>query len=146
VNTLVFSLETLAVTEYTTAFTGLSGDIECVAGGVCQVGTDKDLGVNIVSAVSFGLALNDGRGAQQRPQHLYVHGNEVRQLRASVSSAGGHEYSYSANHWRERVVRFNLGKGLRAAYLKFGLTNSGYLPFVIDSIDFEPVASGQRRL
>lgn len=142
--TIVLHLHTLAVTEYSTEFTGLAGDIEC-ASGVCEVGGTLDIAAVITPSLSMGLNLGEG-AKQQRPRQALVHGTGLGSLTARVTNNAGTTYEYDGAEVHGRATRFKLGKGLRDAYLMFGLAGNGDSAVEIDRIDFDTMSAAQRRL
>ena len=69
--TLVLHTDSLAVTEYSTPFTGLAGNYEATADGLFSVGGTQDDSVNIPVTATFGMPLT-GSMNRQRAQYLYV--------------------------------------------------------------------------
>lgn len=143
-NTIVLHTDSLAVTEYSTEFTGLSGDYEATADGLYQVGGVLDDETSIPITATFGMPLTAGM-KRQRAEYLYVFGTGVRGLRASVITTDK-TYTYSGYERHDRAVRFELGKGIRDNYLQFRLTSAGAEAVAIDSVDFRTIESATRRL
>lgn len=144
-NTTVLNLESLAVTEYTTPFTGVSDDFECTATGLFKVGGDTDNGVAITPSFSFGLLLSES-GRLRRAKYLYLHGTGDLGMTATVTDGRGNSYSYDALFRHGRASRFTLGAGLRDGYLKIAVSSAGSAPFIIDRASFETSESTNRRL
>lgn len=144
-NTTVFNLENLAVTEYTPQYTGISGDYEATSAGVFKVGGILDVAAKIVSSFSFGLAMADST-RQRRARYLYAHGTGGVDMTTQVTDGKGNTYSYTAVQRHGRAARFVLGAGLRDPYLKFSLTNPGTEALTIDRLDFEASESTNRRM
>jgi len=146
-NTTIFTLDSLGVTEYDTPFTGVSGDYECTAAGLYKVGGDDDAGTRITSSFAVGLTLNDGQsGKQRRPKYLYLHGEDVMNFSASVATSAGKPYTYKPIQRHARVGRFTLGAGLRDPFLKVSLSHNGALPFSLDQFEFQTYESETRRM
>lgn len=143
-NTVVLHLGSLAVTEYTSPFTGLAGDLETTADGVYEVGGEDDDGVKIESAFSFGLSLKDGR--HQRARYLYAWLDGGVGMKASVTTSAGRRYEYSGTERHGRVQRFVFGAGIRDNYLQVGLRNARGASFTIDRLEAETSGSSTRRL
>ena len=144
-NTTVLNLETLAVTEYTTPFTGISDDFECTATGLFKVGGDTDDGVDFEPSFAFGLLLPES-GRLRRTKYLYLHGTGDLGMTAMVTDGRGNAYSYDALFRHGRAARFTLGAGLRDGYLKVAVRSAGSAPFIIDRASFETAESTNRRL
>ena len=144
-NTTVLNLENLAVTEYTTPFTGVSGDFETTADGVYVVGGVLDDTTNIVSSFGFGLSLADST-RQRRTKYLYIHGTGGIDMTTDVSDGRDNTYSYTAVQRHGRAARFVLGAGLRDSYLKFAINNPGTEALSVDRLDFETPESVNRRM
>lgn len=144
-NTTVFSLENLAVTEYTTPFTGISGDFESTAAGVYAVGGTTDDEEPIASSFAFGLSMMDST-RQRRAKYLYIHGTGGVDMTADVTDGRDNTYSYTAVQRHGRAARFVLGAGLRDSYLKFTINNPGTEALAVDRLDFETPESVNRRM
>ena len=144
-NTTVFNLENLAVTEYTTPFTGISGDFEATADGVYVVGGVLDDAAKIVSSFGFGLSLTDST-RQRRAKYLYIHGTGGVDMTTDVTDGRDNTYSYTAVQRHGRAARFVLGAGLRDSYLKFTVNNPGTEALAVDRLDFETPESVNRRM
>ena len=82
-NTLVLHTDSLAVTEYDTPFTGLSGDFEATADGLFSVGSTLDDTARIPVTATFGMPLTSSKN-RQRPQYLYVFGTGLKGLKTTV--------------------------------------------------------------
>ena len=144
-NTLVFNLDNLAVTEYTTPFTGLSGDFETTADGVYQVGGTLDDAAKIVSGFALGLTLT-ASGKQRRAEYLYLHGTGTESATATVTDGGGGSYAYKAQPRHDQVSRFVLGRGIRDNYLTVAMAFPGNKPVSMDRLEFEGPESATRRM
>ena len=144
-NTTVFNLETLAVTEYSTPFTGVSDDFECTADGLFKVGGNTDDGVAITPSFAFGMLILESTRLR-RAKYLYVHGTGGLAMTATVTDGQGDTYSYDSLFRHGRAARFTLGAGIREGYLKVALRSAGDLPFIIDRLSFETPESVNRRL
>lgn len=145
-NTTVFNLSTLAVTEYTPAYTGLSGDIEALVDGVYRVGGNLDAATKIVSAFSFGLNTAEGSTKQQRPQYLYLHGTGLSGASTTIADGKGGSYLYTAQQVHDRATRFVLGKGIRDNYLKASVSFPGTTAVNLDRAEFMTADSANRRM
>ncbi len=143
-NTLVMNLGNLAVTEYTTPFTGIAGDLETTASGVYAAGGDDDDGAVIEAGATFGLALTNGR--HQRARYLYAWLDGGVGMKASVTTSQGKRYEYAGTERHGRVQRFVFGAGIRDNYLQVGLRNVRGKPFIIDRLEVETSNSATRRL
>jgi hypothetical protein len=141
-NTIVFNLGTLAVTEYTPVLTGISDNFEAAADGIYkQSGTEA-----ITSVVTMGLDLSETR---QHPRYVYVAGTNLGSPTVgtvTISDSGGASYSYANSKVHDRIARFELGRGLRDNYLSASLQIVGSTEVVIDEIEFVAGASNKRRL
>lgn len=144
-NTTVFNLENLAVTEYTTPFTGLSGDFEATAAGVYAVGGMLDDAAKIASSFAFGLSMKES-SRQRRAKYLYVFGTGGVDMTTDVTDGRGDTYNYTAVQRHGRAARFVLGAGLRDNYLKFALNNPGTEALTVDRLEFETPESVNRRM
>lgn len=144
-NTTVFNLETLAVTEYTTPFTGISDDFECTATGMFKVEGDKDDGVQFTPSFALGLLIPESTRLR-RAKYLYLHGTGDLGMIATVTDAQGVSYRYDALFRHGRAARFTLGAGIRQGYLQVSLQSVGSAPFIIDRVSFETPESVNRRL
>lgn len=149
-NTLVMNLDNLAVTEYTSQLTGISGDYEAMADGVFLVGGIRDVNAantsaKIVSSFSFGLALTES-ARQRRAKYLYLHGTGGVDMTTTVTDGKANAYTYTAVQRHGRAARFVLGGGLRDNYLKFSVTNPGTEALSIDRLEFETPESTNRRM
>lgn len=144
-NTLVFNLDNLAVTEYTTPFTGLSNDFEATADGVFEVGGVLDHESRFVSAFAFGLVLS-ASGKQRRAAYLYLHGTGTENATTTVTDGKGASYRYQAQERHAQVSRFVLGRGIRDNYLSVAMEFPGSKPVSIDRLEFEGPESAVRRM
>lgn len=144
-NTTVFNLESLAVTEYSTLFTGISNDFECTATGLFKVEGDTDDGVAFTPSFSFGMLISESTRLR-RAKYLYLHGTGGLGMAATVTDGQGVSYSYDSLFRHGRAARFTLGAGIRQGYLKVALQSAGDLPFIIDRISIETPESVNRRL
>lgn len=144
-NTLVFNLDNLAVTEYTTPFTGLSGNYESTTEGVFAVGGLLDDQAQFVSTFALPLTLS-GSGRQQRAQYLYLHGTGTEGASATIRDGGGGVYTYRVQPRHEKVSRFVLGAGIRDNYLSAEMSFPGSKPVSIDRFEFETAESANRRM
>lgn len=144
-NTTVMNLETLAVTEYTTALTGVSGDYQATAAGVAKVGGTTDAGAVFPSSLTFGLTLG-ASSRLQRPRMLYAYHTGGAGLSATVEDSQGNVFEYENQQRTNRVARFALGRGIRDGYLKFGLKADGSEAFTLDKVEFDTDASANRRI
>lgn len=144
-NTTVFNLETLAVTEYTTLFTGVSDDFECTATGLFKVEGDTDDGVQFTPSFALGLLIPESTRLR-RAKYLYLHGTGDLGMTATITDAQGVSHSYDSLFRHGRAARFTLGAGIREGYLKVSLQSAGSAPFIIDRIAFETPESVNRRL
>jgi hypothetical protein len=144
-NTLVFNLDNLAVTEYTTPFTGLSGDFESTADGAFKVGGTLDDQAKIVSGFALGLAL-EASGKQHRAEYLYLHGTGTESASATILDGKGSSFKYTAQPRHAQVSRFVLGRGIRDNYLTVAMSLPGTKPVSIDRLEFEGPESATRRM
>lgn len=144
-STLCLNLGNLAVTEYSTDFTGLAGDTECTVDGVFLAGGETDNDARIPTLAEFGLLLGDG-ARRQRAQYVYVHGESSGNVKARVTDSRGNSYSYGSAAVHDRTRRFVLGRGIRDNYLKVALVGTGANVLAIDRIEFETAVSSNRRL
>ena len=144
-NAVVLSLETLAVTEYDSPYTGVSGRFETDLGGLHVLDATDDNGVPIGSGFTFGLELT-GETSQRRAEYLYVHGAGVQALESAVTDSRGVVYPYSAIQRHDRVARFKFGRGIRDSHLQYGLACAGEQPYAIDRVSFETLEPLARRM
>ncbi len=144
-NTLVMNLDNLAVTEYTTALTGLSGDYETTTAGVFKVNGSLDVAAKIASSFTFGLLIPDTTRLR-RAKYIYIHGTGGLEMTATITDSAGNTYAYDSIFRHGRAARFTLGAGIRDGYLKVTLASAGDAPFIIDRISFETPESDNRRL
>lgn len=144
-NTLVLHADTLAVTEYDTPFTGVSDDFESTSSGLYAVGGSLDGTTAIASTVTFGLQMGEGN-KRQRAEYLYVFGEGLLGMTATVLTSAGASYTYSSTEQHDRSARFIPGKGIRDNYLQFQLSSAGAQALAIDQVDFMTAASTTRRL
>lgn len=143
-NTTVLNLDSLAVTEYTTPFTGLSGAYEATADGVFQAGGTTDDGTAITWTAQFGLTLGE-KARLQSPRYTYVHCDNSDGMSATVvSTSGSYEYGKPQRH--RRASRFTLGRGVRDSYLQMGVKATSLTAITVDTIEFETGASANRRM
>lgn len=144
-NTIVMNLENLAVTEYTPAATGLSGDYETTAAGLTKVGGLLDGAAKVLPSVTFGMAL--GNGARRSvPRYLYLFGTGLDGMAATVRTNDGTAHRYTAMMRHERAARFVLGRGIRDNYLQLKIDGGGRAALVIDQAEFVTNESTQRSL
>jgi hypothetical protein len=145
-NTTVFNLDTLAVTEYTPALTGLSNTYEATTDGVLKVGGATDEGgAKVAASFTLGLTLSPS-GKQRRPKYLYLHGDALKGATADVLDGKGGTYTYTALQRRAGVARFVLGGGIRDNYLDLTVRLSNVLPASVDRLEFETFDSTTRRM
>lgn len=141
-NTIVFNLGTLAVTEYTPALTGVSGEFEAAADGIYkQSGTET-----VTSTVTMGMDLSDTR---QHPRYVYVAGTNLGSpsaLTMTITDSGGTAYSYANSKVHDRIARFELGRGLRDNYLSASLQIVSSAQVIVDEVEFVVEKSNKRRL
>jgi hypothetical protein len=142
-NTIVLHAETLAVTEYTPAFTGLSPNFAVLGGKLCSVGGTADDAAVIAPVAEFGFVMNSGWGLQ-RPRFMYALGDGGTALSAYVKLLDGTRYDYTTPQLTRRSTRFTLGGGLRDNYLQFGIT--GDASVTLEQVAFETAGSQQRRI
>lgn len=140
--TTVFSLATLAVTEFDTLTAGIDGDFEADSRGVYAQGGSEEVEASIEWEWSES-------NRKQRPTYLYVHasniGNPTRgELRVSDSRGAAYRYDLSMVH--NDVGRFALGRGIRDNSLTMAMTLNSTLPIVVDALEDERQVSQQRRL
>lgn len=144
-NATVVNLSNLAVTEYTTPFTGLAGDFECTADGVHLVGGSTDNGTKLSPRIELNMSTGKNTN-RQRPKYIYVHGTATKGLTGRVTSGSGKTYDYKPATIHGRTTRFTLGAGLRDVYLKFALFAPSADAFHIDQLNIETFTSDTRRL
>lgn len=144
-NTLVLHTDSLAVTEYSTPFTGLSGDFESTASGLFKTQGLLDDTAAVPTTATFGMPLTDGM-KRQRAEYLYVFGTGLKGIRATVITSDDKTYQYAGFERHNRALRFELGRGIRDNYLQFKLTSAGAEALSIDSVDFVTAESATRRL
>ncbi len=144
-NTLVLHTDSLAVTEYDTPFTGLSGDFEATADGLFSVGSTLDDTARIPVTATFGMPLTASKN-RQRPQYLYVFGTGLKGLKTTVLTSGGSDYTYPGDERHDRAMRFTLGRGIRDNYLQFQIIGTGIEALAIDRAEFVTAESSTRRL
>ena len=144
-NTIVLHTDSLAVTEYSTMFTGLAGDYETTAAGLFSVGTTLDDTARIPVTATFGMPLTSSKN-RQRPQYLYVFGTGLKGLKTTVFTSSGDDYIYTGDERHDRTMRFTLGRGIRDNYLQFQLVGTGVEALAIDRAEFVTAESSTRRL
>jgi hypothetical protein len=140
--TTVFSLPTLAVTEFDASVTGLDGEFETDSTGVyAQAGTET-------VAAALAWSWNEGN-SKQHPRYLYLYAtnlNRPTQGRMRVSDSRGASYEYQMSMVHNDMGRFELGRGMRDNWLSMALTLTSPLPIVISTMEDDRMVSKQRRL
>lgn len=144
-NTIVLHTDSLAVTEYSTPYTGLGGDYAATADGLFKVGGLQDGTTPVPTVATFGMPLTAAM-KRQRAEYLYVFGSGLKGLRTTVITSDDKTYQYTGFERHDRALRFVLGRGIRDNYLQFKLTSAGAEAMAIDSADFVTVESSSRRL
>lgn len=144
-NTTVFNLRNLAVTEYTAPVAGLSERFEADSNGLYKVEGATDAGAAITAAIEFGMPLVSG-AVRQRPRLLYLFGEGLDDAEASIKDSTGEVYSYSPRIQNDGVWRFALGRGVRDNYLQLALSIPASGVFEIDQLDLVTDESRTRRL
>ena len=140
-NTIVFNLGTLAVTEYTPALTGVSGEFEAAADGIYkQSGTET-----VTASVTTGKPLSPTR---EHTRYVYVAGTNLGAATptVTVTDSGGASYNYASSKTNDHITRFELGRGLRDTYLDVSLQLISSNEVVIDEIEFVADKTQKRRL
>ncbi len=110
-NTTVLNLETLAVTEYTTPFTGISDDFECTATGMFKVEGDKDDGVNfqniIEGAPVFERMIDNPAWTPLAQKYINpVNGVSIHENFLNVRPPGGFLYIHCGGHTPLQYLTF----------------------------------------
>lgn len=141
-NTIVFNLSTLGVTEYTAALTGISGDYETTSAGLHRVSESVD---PVAATVSFGAKLGAG-GRLVRSKYLYLFGAGLDGFSALVADTKGNSYEYPLQMRHSDAARFVLGAGIRDNYLSVTLRRESAEPLRLDRLEFETLVASTRRL
>lgn len=144
-NTTVFNLATLSVTEYTTPLTGLSGDFESTADGLFRVGGTTDAGAAISSSVTLGLDLTRS-GKRRRLGGVVLYGNGLKNTSIAVADSDGKSYSYTAKQLHADVARFPVGRGIYDNYLQLTVNSRSTEAFELDRVELDEYESTNRRL
>lgn len=144
-NTIVLHTDSLAVTEYSTEFTGLGGDYEATVDGLFRVDGLLDDEALVPTVATFGMPLMASQ-KRQRPEYLYAFGTGMKGMKAQVLTSDGDTYRYNGFERHDRSLRFVLGRGIRDNYLQFKLTTTGVESLALDGVDFMTVESNTRRL
>lgn len=144
-STLVFHSSTLGVTEYSTAFTGLTGSYEALADAVYTAGGTTDADTAFVSTFSLGVA-STKNGLKRIPIHAYIQALTAATMRCVVATTAAAVSTYAATFKSGRMQRFTFGRGIRDNYLGFTFSNPDGAPFLIDHVEIVTESSKQRKV
>lgn len=142
--TFVFQSSTQGITEYSAAYTGLSGNFESGATGIYAVAGTTDNGAPIVSSFSLGVG-SDGNRLLRTPDRAYVQADSEAVMHCVVTTSRD-SFDYDETFRLNRMRRFIFGRGIRDSYLGFTFSNPDGAPFLIDSVEINDYASRQRKV
>ena len=110
--------------------------------GLYELDGDTDANTSIVSDMVSGLMqIGGSRFSSFKAAYLGIRG--TGQFYFKLVSGDGTTYTYLVQANNMKTTRINLGKGLRARYFSYELTNVGQ-DFDLDSIEFVPIVAQRR--
>lgn len=147
--TWAMNTRTGAVTEYTdytfNSFARMGASnlyVGANANGLFELDGDTNDGTKIIADIMSGFAQFAGsKFTAFQAAYLGIRGKGTFYLK--LETGDGRSYTYKVEAQSMLTTRVNLGKGLRARYFSFELTNTGQ-DFDLESISFIPITSKRR--
>lgn len=145
--TWAINTRTAAVTEYTNyEFNGFfqlrNRYFATSSTGLYDLTGDTDNGAAIISAIKSGLIQFGGtKFAGFKNAYIALRGEGTYYLKLETGT--GETYTYKIDARSQRTTKIHMGKGIRARYISYELTNSGQ-DFELDTLEFIPIVSQRR--